>query len=99
MASTTFAAEHRDLLQVLLDTARADNAWSMLHKSEAGAIWARAMGIPIALGDAIGAANAVPITAVTPADLEQMEGIASWYSESGIVPVRPDMAKSVMILE
>ena len=99
MASTTFAAEHRDLLQVLLDTARADNAWSMLHKSEAGGIWVQAMGIPATLGDVIGAANAVPITAVTPADLKQMEAIATWYSESGILPVRPDVATSVVMLE
>jgi sulfonate transport system substrate-binding protein len=99
MASRIFATEHRDLLQVLLNTARADNVWSMQHKSEAGGIWAKAMGIPIALGDAIGAANAVPVTAVTPADLKQMEGIATWYSESGIIPVRPDVSRSVAMLE
>jgi len=99
MASRTFAAEHRDLLQVLLDTARADNAWSMQHKSEAGGIWAKAMGLPSSLGDAIGVANAVPITAMTPADLEQMKEIAAWYSESGIVPSRPDVAKGVVMLE
>jgi len=99
MASTTFATAHRDLLQVMLDTARADNAWSMEHKSEAGGIWAKAMGIPSSLGDVIGASNAVPITAVTPVDLEQMEGIATWYSESGILPVKPDLAQSVIMLK
>ncbi|MGI4802461.1 MAG: ABC transporter substrate-binding protein [Janthinobacterium lividum] len=99
MASTTFAATHRNLLQVLLDTARADNAWSMEHKSAAGGIWAKAMGIPSSLGDAIGVANAVPTTAVTPANLEQMKAIAAWYSESGIIPVRSDIARSVVMLE
>ncbi len=99
MASNKFVAQRRDLLQVLFDTARADNAWSMEHKSEAGGIWAEAMGISTSLGDAIGAANAVPTTAVTPVDLKQMDEIATWYSKSGMIPVRPDVAKGVVMLE
>jgi ABC-type nitrate/sulfonate/bicarbonate transport system substrate-binding protein len=80
MASTKFVAQNRDLLQLLFDTAQSDNAWSMEHKSEAGRIWAEAMGISPSLGDAIGAANAVPTTAVTPASLRQMDQIATWYT-------------------
>lgn len=99
MASTRFVAQNRDLLQVLFDTAQSDNAWSMEHKSEAGRIWAEAMGISPSLGDAIGAANAVPTTAVTPASLRQMDQIATWYTESHITPLLPDVAKGVVMLQ
>ncbi len=98
MASRRFAGERRDLLQVLFDTALADNAWSVAHPDAAGHIWAEAMGVPAELGDAIGAANAVPTTGVTPADLAQMEAIATWYADSGLVPSRPDVARGVVML-
>jgi sulfonate transport system substrate-binding protein len=99
MASTKFATEHRDLLQVLFDTARADNAWSLDHKDEAGRIWAEAMTMPASYGDVIGANNAVPTTGVTPQDLKQMEQIADWFVDSHIIPTRPDVARGVVMLK
>ncbi len=99
MASSRFARESPGLLQVLFDTARADNAWSLDHKDEAGRIWAEAMSIPATYGDAIGANNAVPTTGVTPADLAQMNQIADWYVDSRIIPTRPDVAGGVVMLK
>ena len=99
MASSSFAKAHADLLQVLFETAMADNAWSLEHKDEAGRIWAEAMSIPVSYSDAIGANNAVPTTAVTPADLKQMDQIATWYVDSRIIPMRPDVAQGVVMLK
>ncbi len=99
MASNSFAKAHADLLQVLFETALADNAWSLDHKDEAGRIWTDAMSIPSSYGDAIGANNAVPTTGVTPADLKQMDQIATWYVDNRIIPTRPDVARGVVMLK
>ena len=99
MASSAFATAHPDLLHVLFDTAKSDNAWSLAHKDEAGRIWAEAMSIPASYSDAIGANNAVPTTGVTPADLHQMDQIADWYADSRIIPTRPDVAQGVVMLK
>jgi sulfonate transport system substrate-binding protein len=99
MASRAFAKQHADLLQVLFDTAEADNAWSLEHKDEAGRIWAEAMSMPAGYGDVIGANNAVPTTGVTPADLKQMDEIADWYVDSHIIPTRPDVSQGVVMLK
>jgi sulfonate transport system substrate-binding protein len=99
MASRRFATEHSDLLQVLFDTALADNAWALDHKDEAGGIWAEAMSMPGSYSDVLGANNAVPTTGVTPQDLKQMEQIADWFVESHIIPVRPDVAQGVVMLK
>lgn len=99
MASSQFAAAHPDLLQTVFDTAKSDNAWSLDHKDEAGRIWAEAMSLPATYGEAIGANNAVPTIAMTPVELKQMEQIATWYADSHIIPVRPDMAKGTVMLK
>ena len=99
MASSQFAKQHADLLQVLFETAEADNAWSLDHKDEAGRIWAEAMSIPASYGEMIGANNAVPTTAVTPQDVKQMDEIADWYVDSHIIPTRPDMLQGVVMLK
>jgi sulfonate transport system substrate-binding protein len=98
MASKSFAAQHRELLQVVFDTAVADNAWALVHKPEAGAVWVQAMTVPAELGPAIGDNNAVPTRGVTDADIEQIAHIADWYVASGIVPRRPDIAAGVIKL-
>jgi sulfonate transport system substrate-binding protein len=99
MASNSFATAHADLLQLLFETAKADNAWSLDHKDEAGRIWAEAMSIPTSYSDVIGANNAVPTTGVTPADLKQMDQIATWYVDSHIIPTRPDVAQGILMLK
>ncbi len=43
--------------------------------------------------------RAVPTTAVTDADVKQIGNIAEWYVKSGIIPVTPDIAASVITLK
>ncbi len=98
MASRDFAERKRPLLQVVYDTALADNAWALAHKAEAGAIWAQAMAIPAGLAPEIGENNAVPTGGVTDADIAQIARIAGWYADSKIVPRRPDIGAGVIKL-
>jgi sulfonate transport system substrate-binding protein len=86
-------------LQFVFDALKADDAWAIAHKAEAGAIWAKAMGIPANLGPAIGANNAVPTRAVSAADIAQIEHVADWYVQNGIVPHRPDIQAGVISLK
>jgi sulfonate transport system substrate-binding protein len=98
MASRAFAERKRALLQVIYATAMADNAWSLANKPEAGAIWARAMNIPVSFGPEIGENNAVPTGGVTDADIAQISQIADWYVSSKIVPRRPDISAGIIKL-
>jgi sulfonate transport system substrate-binding protein len=99
VASRKFTDEKRDTLQAVFDILKSENAWALEHKAEAGAIWAKEMNVPAALGEKIGANNAVPTTAVSDADTAQIGKIADWYAESGIIPARPDVAAGVVGLK
>jgi sulfonate transport system substrate-binding protein len=84
---------------VIFDTAKQDNAWSLEHKDEAGAIWAQAMSLPADLAPAIGANNAVPTRAVSEADVAQIARIADWYVASKIIPKQLDVANGIVRLK
>lgn len=99
MASRSFAETKRDLLQVVFDTALADNRWAQANAAEAGAIWAQAMAIPATLGPVIGRNNAVPTTGLTDAGVAEIRGIAEWYAASRIIPRLPDIGAGVLKLE
>lgn len=99
IASTAFARQHAALLQTVFSVLRAENAWSLAHKTEAGLIWAKEMGIPASFGAVLGANDAVPTTAVTAADEAQMADIADWYFAQKIVPRKPDIAAGVVQLK
>jgi sulfonate transport system substrate-binding protein len=47
----------------------------------------------------LGRNNAVPTTAVTPADVAQISDIADWYVVEKIVPQKPDIAAGVVKLK
>jgi sulfonate transport system substrate-binding protein len=99
IASKAFARQHAGLLRTVFDVLQAENAWSLTHKTEAGAIWAKEMGIPASFATAFGANDAVPTTAVTAADETQMSDIADWYVDEKIVPRKPDIAAGVVRLK
>ena len=98
LASRTFTAQHRPLLQVVYDTLRADNAWSVAHPQEAGAIWARELKVPAAMAARFGARDAVPTVAAGPAQAQQIQSITAWYVAAGIIPAKPDLAGSTIDL-
>ena len=99
VASQDFAKSKADQLQTIFDVLKSENAWSIAHKSEAGAIWAKEMNIPADLAEKIGENNAVPTRAVTDADVAQIGKVADWYAKSGIIPALPDVASGVVKLK
>jgi sulfonate transport system substrate-binding protein len=99
IASRSFASQKADLLQAIFETAMQDNAWSLEHKAEAGAIWAQAMSLPADLAQLIGTNNAGPTRGVTDADAAQMSRIADWYVASKIIPNKPDVANGIVRLK
>ncbi|MFK3666780.1 aliphatic sulfonate ABC transporter substrate-binding protein [Ochrobactrum teleogrylli] len=99
ISSREFAEKKADELQAIFDVLKKDNAWAVANKADAGAIWAKEMNIPAELGQVIGENNAVPTTAVTAADVEQIGKIAYWYAKSGIIPQKPDIKAAVVELK
>lgn len=99
VSSREFAEKKADELQAIFDVLKKDNAWAVANKADAGAIWAKEMNIPAELGKVIGENNAVPTTAVTAADVEQIGKIADWYAKSGIIPQKPDIKAAVVELK
>lgn len=87
-----FLAERRLVVSAVLDVLSRENAWAGAHRDEAGAIWAREMGLPEGLGPRLGAANTPPLGPVGSDAARQIEGIADWYVENRIVSTRPDIA-------
>ncbi len=99
VSSRAFADKNTDELQAIFDVLKKDNAWAVANKTDAGTIWAKEMNIPAELGKVIGENNAVPTTAVTTADVEQIGKIADWYTKSGIIPQKPDIKAAVVELK
>ncbi len=98
LASRDFTARHRALLQAVYDTLLTDNAWAVAHPLEAGMIWARELKVPAAMAAAFGANDAVPTIAVGPAQTLQIDHVADWYAQAGIIPAKPDMQGSTIDL-
>ncbi|MBA8821090.1 sulfonate ABC transporter substrate-binding protein [Ochrobactrum sp. P6BS-III] len=99
VSSREFAEKKTDDLQAIFNILKQDNTWAVANKADAGAIWAKEMNIPTELGKVIGENNAVPTTAVTAADVEQIGKIADWYAKSGIIPQKPDIKAAVVELK
>jgi len=99
VSSREFAEKKADELEAIFNILKQDNAWAVANKADAGAIWAKEMNIPTELGKVIGENNAVPTTAVTAADVEQIGKIADWYAKSGIIPQKPDIKAAVVELK
>ncbi|MBD8664440.1 aliphatic sulfonate ABC transporter substrate-binding protein [Rhizobium sp. CFBP 8752] len=99
VASREFAKDKADQLQLVFDVIKAENAWAVANKPEAGAIWAKEMIVPAELGAKIGENNAVPTTAVSQSAVKQINAVAEWYAKSGIIPAVPDIADGVVELK
>ncbi|OJY79163.1 MAG: sulfonate ABC transporter substrate-binding protein [Rhizobium sp. 60-20] len=99
VASKEFAQSKLDQLQLVFDVIKSENAWAIANKPEAGAIWAKEMNVPADLAQKIGENNAVPTTAVSKADAEQIGKVAEWYAKNGIIPAAPDVASGVVTLK
>ncbi len=99
VASREFAKDKADQLQLVFDVIKAENAWAVANKPEAGAIWAKEMNVPAELGAKIGENNAVPTTAVSQSAVKQINAVAEWYAKSGIIPEMPDIAAGVVELK
>lgn len=89
--SQDFLAANRKVVSTVLGVLETENAWARAHPDEAGAVWAREMGLPAALGPRLGAANTPPLVAVGPGQAAEVEHVADWYIQNAIVPTRPEI--------
>lgn len=90
--SQSFLAAHRPAVVAVLAAMTQENAWATAHTAEAGAIWARDMGLPASLAARLGEINTPPIGPVTAAQAATIGRIADFYAESRILPQRPDVS-------
>jgi sulfonate transport system substrate-binding protein len=92
LASRSFLAEHRTVVQSALAVLEAENEWARAHAGEAGAIWAKELSLPESLGQRLGENNTPPLGSVGAVAAAQIEHIADWYVANRIIPSRPDIA-------
>jgi sulfonate transport system substrate-binding protein len=90
-----FLRAHRAVVAVVFDVLRSENAWARAHRQEAGEIWVRELGLPMAVASRLGEYDTNPIGPVGPDETRHIEHIADWYVENGIIPSRPDIASFV----
>jgi sulfonate transport system substrate-binding protein len=79
------------VVQAVFAVLRQENAWASVHPDEAGAIWARELGLDAGLGPRLGHNNTPRLGHVGPAEAATVEGIADWYASNRIVPQRPEV--------
>jgi sulfonate transport system substrate-binding protein len=97
--SSAFLEANRPVMDVVLAVLERENAWARANVSEAGAIWAREMGLPASLGARLGANNTPVVGAVDEKAAETVERIADWYAQNRIVPARPEIKPFLVDLD
>ncbi len=94
----SYLAANRPVMKAVLAVLQQENAWARANKDEAGAIWAREMGLPATLGARLGENNTPPLVSVGPEQAVQIERVADWYVENRIVPKRPEIGRFLVDL-
>lgn len=97
--STKYLAADRPVIDSVLAVLERENGWARANVAEAGAIWAREMGLPASLANRLGANNTPPVGAVDDLAGLQVERIADWYAQNGIVPTRPEIKAYLLDLD
>lgn len=97
--SDSYLAANRPVVDAVLSVLERENAWARANVAEAGAIWAREMGLPASLAARLGANNTPTVSAVGNAQAAQVEHIADWYVQNGIVPARPEIGRFLVDLD
>lgn len=97
--SQAYLAANRPVIDTVLSVLERENAWARANVAEAGAIWSREMGLPASLSARLGANNTPLVGAVGPAEAAQVEHIADWYVQNGIVPARPEIGPFLVDLD
>jgi sulfonate transport system substrate-binding protein len=87
-----YLAANRPVVATVLDVLMRENAWGAAHQDEAGDIWTKELGLPASLGPRLGRNNTPPLGPVSAAQAEEVERIADWFAETGIIPNRPELA-------
>jgi sulfonate transport system substrate-binding protein len=91
-ARQDFLQAHRKVIAAVFDVLQKENGWGRAHQQEAGEIWARELGLLLAVAARLGRYNTNPLGTVGAAEAEHIEHVADWYVENGIIPKRPEIA-------
>jgi sulfonate transport system substrate-binding protein len=97
--SQGYLARHRAVVRAVFEVLKQENDWTRTHQAEAGAIWARELGLPASMAERLGRNNVSPLRPVGPAEQRQMMHIAGWAFDNHITPVRADVASHCVNLK
>jgi sulfonate transport system substrate-binding protein len=86
-----YLAANRDVVRRVFDVLIGENAWGAAHPDEAGAMWAKELGLPANLAPRLGRNNTPPLVAVGVAQKAEVARVADWFAANGIVPQRPEI--------
>jgi len=86
-----YLAANRPVVQAVYDVLVAENRWGAAHQDEAGALWAKELGLPPSLAPRLGRNNTPPLVRVGAEQVAEVARIADWFAANGIVPQRPNL--------
>ena len=87
-----YLSANRSVVKTLFDVLVRENRWGAAHPVEAGALWAKELGLPVSLASRLGRNNTPPLGPVGKVQADEVARIADWFAGNGIVPTRPDVA-------
>lgn len=87
-----FNREHPEVVKIVWQVMKDQNAWAKAHPHEAGKIWAQQMGrLGEGLGDQLGEVNTVPLSSVGADQRQHIQHVAEWYLQQGLIKAIPDI--------
>ena len=86
-----YFAANRAVVRATYDVLVSENRWGAAHRDEAGALWAKELGLPPSLAPRLGRNNTPPLVPVQAAQKAEVARIADWFAANGIVPSRPEI--------
>lgn len=87
-----FNREHPEVVKIVWQVMKDQNAWAKAHPHEAGKIWAQQMGrLGEGLGDQLGEVNTVPLSSVGAEQRQHIQHVAEWYLQQGLIKAIPDI--------
>jgi sulfonate transport system substrate-binding protein len=98
LASETFAREHPDLLEVILDEHQTATTWADAHRAAYYALLEAETDIPVEVWEQTYAGRAFyPLEALTPEIIERQQQIADTFYGLGVLPDSVDIAGAVWL--
>ena len=93
-----YGKQNPEVVQAVFEGLKQENDWASQNQDQAGTIWANRLGYKDNANIAVnlGKVNTVPLKSMAPSDVTEIDSVAKWYHEKGIIKSLPDVSKHVI---